>query len=58
MPDFTRKPVFRHGTSAIKPSYWIGSRTSSGPADSDDVILTEDLIPILTEAGEFLLVES
>jgi hypothetical protein len=55
MVDYTRKPLFQAGTSSIDASYWIGSRRAI--VVHDDVILTEDGLPLLTEVGSYLQVE-
>lgn len=54
--DYTRRPVFRRGTSRVPASYWKGSRAAS--SIPEDAILTEDGIPIMTEGSEYLLTES
>lgn len=59
MTTYTRRPLFRRGGQSS--SYWRG-RIWDGSVSDPDIpelaLLTEDGEPILTEAGEFILVES
>lgn len=53
---YTRDRLFRRGSSTVKPTLWLGSRSSLSVPE--DALLTEDGNPILTELGEYILTES
>lgn len=52
----TRRALYLRGTTTIPSTYWRGSR--SAQSLPEDAILTEDGLPILTEIGEYIEIES
>lgn len=54
-PDYTRRPLFFNERAGRGASLWKGSHSNADVPDT--AILTEDGIPILTEAGHFILTE-
>lgn len=56
MVTYTRRPIFRRGSSSVSANYWRGSQSSQ--SIPEDAILTELGIPIVTEGDQYMLTEA